>query len=84
MGAIINIRKVCQKVKKSPLMTQTLKAHCMANQEPEIKVQLDIDIRWNSKFEMLKTAIKMKKSLTEVSQKEKRLSPLNEVDWEVA
>jgi len=56
----------------------------MANKEAEIKVQLDIDIRWNSKFEMLKTAIKMKKSLTEVSQKEKRLSPLNEVDWEVA
>ena len=38
----------------------------MANNEPEIKVQLDIDIRWNSKFEMLKTSLKMKRSLTDV------------------
>ena len=83
-AAVINIRKVCKKIKQSPLLTQTLKAYCMANNEPGIKVQLDIDIRWNSKFEMLKTSLKMKRSLTDVSHKEKRLSPLNQNDWAVA
>jgi hypothetical protein len=33
---------------------------------------------------MLKTSLKMKRSLTDVSHKEKRLSPLNENDWAVA
>lgn len=84
MGTVINIRKVCKKVKASPSLTQTIGGYCLPNKEPEIRVSLDIDIRWNSFYEMLLKALKIKISLTEISLKEKKLTPLVEEDWELA
>ncbi len=47
---------------------QDLKYKCELNKKPQNKVVLPIDIRWNSELNMCETALKMKKSITNISE----------------
>ena len=62
------IRFICKKINASSKLASELTAYQKACKEKELSVTLDIEIRWNSTFEMLNKAIKIKKSLTAISK----------------
>ena len=64
---ISKIRKVCKKIHVSTRLSAELTSNEKAYKEQELSVVLDIEIRWNSTFEMLDRAIKIRKSLIAIS-----------------
>lgn len=85
-SSISKIRFVCKKINASSKLGFELKAYQMACKEKELSVTLDIEIRWNSTFEMINRAIKIKKSLTAISKNLNDEKPeenilLNSVDF---
>lgn len=77
------------KVNNSSRLSQYLDSQEQSNSEPTIKVVLDVKTRWNSTHEMLKTAIRIKKSLTAasvqiVSEGNANFCALDENDWIMA
>lgn len=83
------IRYFCKKVHNSSRLSQYLDSQEQSNSEPTIKVVLDVKTRWNSTHEMLKTAIRIKKSLTAasvqiVSEGNANFCALDENDWIMA
>lgn len=85
---IRKVRFYCKKVHCSSKNKEQLRQQQASYKEPAISVVMDIAIRWNSTYDMLTTAIKMKRSLTFLSNmyKESYLTnePLNECDWELS
>ena len=70
-------------------MKQYLSDQTLLSKEPNIKVELDISIRWNSTHDMLRTAVRIQRAMTSVSnfllnEHDSTESVLNERDWEVA
>ncbi|CAF0931624.1 unnamed protein product [Brachionus calyciflorus] len=84
-SAIKNLRLLLKKIKKKSLKT-TLKALCVINREPEITVILDTKTRWNSTYDMIIVALKIKKSLNDLTSKPEHelvhLSLTNE-EWNI-
>lgn len=66
--SISKIRYVCKKVNASSKLEADLTAHQKACKEKELSVSLDIEIRWNSTFDMIDRAMKIRKSLTAISK----------------
>lgn len=62
--AIEKIRHFCKKIHCSSANQGDLKRFCEENSETYNKIVMDIEIRWNSTFDMLRSALKMKKSIT--------------------
>jgi hypothetical protein len=60
------------------------------NNEPSIIPGLDVEHRWNSTYDLLKSALRIQKSITSLSfklvqeNKSKEYSVISENDWEVA
>lgn len=87
--AIEKIRYFCKKIHSSSKLTQYLRGVTSSNSEPSLKVVLDVKTRWNSTHDMIKTALKMKKSITAtsnhlVAEKESNLPVIVEADWTIA
>ena len=57
----------CKKIHCSSKRQQELSIKCKLNNEPDIKVVMPIETRWNSELEMCKTALRMQKSITMMS-----------------
>jgi hypothetical protein len=49
-------------------LRQQLKEICNENDEPEIQVVMPVETRWNSDLAMIQAAIRIEKSLTEMSE----------------
>ena len=60
------------------------------NNEPNIVPGMDVEHRWNSTYDLLKSALRIKASLTSLSFKllqdnnSKSFSQITETDWQVA
>ena len=65
--SLAKLRYFCKKIHSSSKRQQDLNFKCEINKEPQNKVALPIDIRWNSELNMCENALKMKKSLTNIS-----------------
>lgn len=89
-SSITKIRFYCSKIHRSPKFTQDLHFQCIACEEPSIQVVMDVDTRWNSTYDMLATALRIKKALTAMSssissklKNDEKMDPLNAQDWNV-
>ena len=83
------IRYYCKRVHGSSVLKQYLSGQKLLSKEPNIKVELDISVRWNSTHDMLRTALRLQRSLTALStylvnEKNSTENVLTEIDWEVA
>ena len=78
--SICNVRDTCKLVRSSSKNVLKLKNYAHANNEKDNKVILDCETRWNSTFDMLNCALKLKKSLTDFSQTETQVK-LTIEDW---
>lgn len=65
---IAKVRYYCKRVHASSKLIEFLSTQCNLFKEPDIKVILDCDIRWNSTHNMLKNSLRLKRSLTSLSQ----------------
>ena len=62
--SISKIRDACKLVRGSSKLAQKMKQYTAINNENDIKIILDCEIRWNSTYDMLKVAFQLKKSIT--------------------
>ena len=85
-ASIEKVRYFCSRVHRSPKLSENLVHQQMSFNEPSIKVVMDVVTRWNSTFEMLKTAPRIKLSLSSMSsrlvaQEDSGYSPNTDTDW---
>ncbi len=63
----INIKGSIKKIHCSTKNAQFLESQTQHLKEPSLAIVIDVEIRWNSNHDMLKTAYKMKKSISAFS-----------------
>lgn len=83
------IRYYCKRVHGSSLIKQFVSDQTILTKESDIKVELDITIRWNSTYDMIRTALRLPRALTTLSkhlvdENDSAELPLNDQDWETA
>ena len=83
------IRYYCKRVHGSSLIKQFISDQTNITKEPDIKVELDVTIRWNSTYYMIRTALRLPRALTALSnhlvdENDSAESVLNDQDWETA
>ena len=83
------IRYYCNRVHGSSLIKQFISDQTNITKEPDIKVELDVTIRWNSTYDMIRTALRLPRALTALSnhlvdENDSAESVLNDQDWETA
>ncbi len=83
------IRYYCKRVHGSSLIKQFVSDQTTITKEPDIKVELDVTIRWNSTYNMIRTAFRLPRASTALSnhlvnEKDSTELALNELDWETA
>ena len=83
------IRYYCKRVHGSSLIKQFISDQTNITKEPDIKVELDVTIRWNSTYDMIRTALRLPRALTALSnhlvdENDSAESVLNDQDWETA
>ena len=66
--SLAKLRYFCKKIHSSSKRTQDLALKCERFKEPNIKVVLPVDIRWNTDLDMCETAFRMKQSITSLSE----------------
>ena len=75
--SISAIRNAIKSVRGSSKLEHKLQQHSQLNGEPERKLILDCEIRWNSTFDMLQVALKLKKSLTGLASNEPSIDEIS-------
>ena len=83
------IRYYCKRVHGSSVIKQFVSDQTLTTKEPDIKVEIDISIRWNSTHDMLRTALRVPRALTALSnhlvnENDSTEIALNDQDWETA
>ena len=66
--ALVKLRFFIKKIHSASKLRQQLKEICNENDEPEIQVVMPVETRWNSDLAMIQAAIRIEKSLTEMSE----------------
>ena len=80
-NSILAVRNAIKDVRGSSKLEYKLKQYAHVNEEPDIKLILDCEIRWNSTFDMLQVALKLRKSLTELASNEISMDSIEDDDW---
>ncbi|GBB94329.1 hypothetical protein RclHR1_23330001 [Rhizophagus clarus] len=84
VGSLIRkLRTLVKKIKASPQQENKFKAQCKAANVPNLNVMLDVRTRWNSTYDMLVRARKLKEPLNTLSNSDPTLRPftINEKKW---
>jgi hypothetical protein len=61
------IRYFCKRVHGSSVLSQFMADQFSFTKEPNIKVEVDISVRWNSTHDMLQSALRVSRALTALS-----------------
>ncbi len=80
-----DVRRLFNFIKLSPKYTQLLQEKCQVLNIKYLKPKVDVETRWNSTYDMLERAIKLKLVLTfmAVQDNKFRNRKINETTWEV-
>ncbi|CAB4492734.1 unnamed protein product [Rhizophagus irregularis] len=80
---IVKLRTLIKKIKASPQQVDKFKAQCKVANVPNLNVILDVRTRWNSTYDMLVRARKLKEPLNILSNSDSNLRPftINEDEW---
>ncbi len=83
------IRYYCKKIHGSSVHRQYMAGQTLHTKEPNIKVELDISIRWNSTHDMLQSALRVNRAMTALSIQlgndgQSAMPSLEENDWATA
>jgi len=83
------IRYYCKRVHGCSLIKQFVSDQTCITKEPDIKVELDVTIRWNFTYDMIRTALRLPRTLTALSnhlvnENDSTESVLNDQDWTTA
>jgi len=79
--AICSIREAIKAIRGSSKLELKLEQYAKLNEEADRKLILDCQIRWNSTFDMLQVALKLKNSLTQLSSNESSMRDIEEDEW---
>ena len=79
--SIFAVRNVVKAVRGSSKLEHKLQQYAHFHDEPDKKLILDCEIRWNSTFDMLQVALKLKMSLTDLAANESSLQIISDDDW---
>jgi hypothetical protein len=79
----------CKRVHGSSLIKQFLSDQTSITKEPDIKDELDVTIRWNSTYDIIRRALRLLRALTALSnhlvnENDSTESILNDQDWNTA
>ena len=83
------IRYYCKRIHGSSHIKQFVSDQTNMTKEPDIKVELDVTIRWNSTYDMIRTALRLPRALTALSnhlvnENDSTETVLNDLDWDTA
>ena len=83
------IRYFCKKIHGSLVHRQCMADQTLHTKEPNIKVELDIPIRWNSTHDMLQSALRVNRAMTALSIQlgndgQSAMPSIEEKDWATA
>jgi hypothetical protein len=83
---IKKLRYVCNKCHCGAAIAQQLKRSQSHHKEPEIKVVMDVETRWNSTYDMISQALRIPKSLTDIldstQSKKSEYENFEKTDWD--
>ena len=87
--SVEKLRYFCKRIHASSKLNETLAVQCNIYKIEKRKVVLDIDIRWNSTYDMIKTGIHLKNPINTISnnlveERDSACESLNKKDWDTA
>lgn len=83
LPSIVRLRKLCKMVKASDKLKNKLDQYCQLCDEPYADLPLDVKTRWNSSHDLIKTGLRMRKSISEFTKHTQSLRHLciDEDEW---
>jgi hypothetical protein len=84
-GIISNLRIIAAKLKSSSKQTQKFEETSKVLEQPYVKLKRDIHIRWNSTFDMIERALKMRKVIDIMCIKDDdfKAIAIKDNEWEI-
>ena len=87
--AVEKIRYYCKRIHCSSKLNEQLYSSCLAHSIQPRKIEMDMEIRWNSTYNMLTTSLKLKLPITFISsnlitEHDSSYELLNQNDWDLS